>query len=174
MSPPESPDGTVRFEAVIVPHRSLSPAGFRRLLGSLLLLSGMISTGLWYLGAWPVIGFNGAEVLLAFYLLRRNAAGARATEMLLLSDTGLMIVRTDASGRSWQRRLEPHWLRAYLEERPGRAPALMLQDRAKRMEVGAALGAEEKRQLAAALQEAIHRLRNPVFDNPQLRDETDR
>ena len=38
------------------------------------------------------------------------------------------------------------------------------------MEVGAELGEAEKRDLAEALNLALHRHRNPVFDNPQLRE----
>jgi hypothetical protein len=34
--------------------------------------------------------------------------------------------------------------------------------------VGSCLGAAEKRELAAALEDALHRWRNPRFDNPQL------
>ena len=37
-----------------------------------------------------------------------------------------------------------------------------------REEVARALGEEEKRELAAALAEALHRLRHPVFENPHL------
>ena len=33
-----------------------------------------------------------------------------------------------------------------------------------------ALGEAEKRDLAACLTRALHRARNPVFDNPQLRE----
>jgi uncharacterized membrane protein len=170
MSSADAPGEAVQFEAVIVPHRSLSPAGVRWVVGSLLALSGVISAGLWYLGAWPVIGFSGVGVLLAIWLVQRNAAGVKATEMLILSDAGLVVVRTDVAGRRWERRLEPHWLRAGLEERPGGTPALVLRTRGRRMEVGAALGAEEKLQLAAALQDAIYRQSHKVFDNPQLRD----
>jgi hypothetical protein len=36
-------------------------------------------------------------------------------------------------------------------------------------EVGAQLGEEEKRDLAAALGAAMERWRNPVFDNEQLK-----
>jgi hypothetical protein len=35
-------------------------------------------------------------------------------------------------------------------------------------EVGRCLGEAEKRDLAAALDAALHRWRNPRFDNPQL------
>ena len=167
MAPPPS---TATFEAVIIPHRSLSRAGLQWLVGVICLLSTLISLGLWFIGAWPVIGFNGAEIALAVILLRRNARASRASEMLLLSDEGLRIVRTDMAGRRVERNLQPAWLRAGLEERPGRAPALWLSDRSGRMEVGAELGEDEKRDLASALSLALHRHRNPTFDNPQLRD----
>ena len=160
---------TAEFEAVIIPHRSLTRAGLQWLMGVICLLSTLISVGLWFIGAWPVIGFNGAEIALAIMLLRRNARASRASELLLLSDEGLRVVRTDMGGRRVERSLQPAWLRAELEERPGRTPALWLSDRGGRMEVGAELGEAEKRDLAAALAQALHRHRNPRFDNPQLR-----
>lgn len=164
----QSPD-VPRFEAVIIPHRSLSPAGLRRLVGFLCLLSSGIATGLWFAGAWPAVGFCGGEMLLAVALLFRNARASRRTEMLLLTDSGVRIVRTDAAGRRSERRLSAAWLNAVLAERPGRTPALLLCGRGVRMEVAADLGEGEKRDLAEALRAALHRLRNPVFDNPQLR-----
>ncbi len=164
-----APQPAAEFEAVIIPHRSLTRAGLQWLVGIICLLSTMISVGLWFIGAWPVIGFNGAEIALAVVLLRRNARASRASEMLLLSDEGLRVVRTDMGGRRVERSLQPSWLRAELEERPGRTPALWLADRGGRMEVGAELGEAEKRDLAAALALALHRHRNPTFDNPQLR-----
>ena len=166
-----SPLPSAGFEAVFFAHRSLSGVGVRWLVGFICLLSTLISMGLWYAGAWPVIGFNGAEVALALVLLRRNARASRASEMLLLSDEGLRVVRTDMAGRRAERHLQPAWLRAELEERAGRVPALWLSDRGGRMEVGAELGEAEKRDLAAALAAALHRHRNPLFDNPQLRAE---
>ena len=166
-----SPRPSATFEAVIIPHRSLTRAGLRRLVGFICVLSTVISLGLWYIGAWPVVGFNGAEIALALVLLRRNARASRASELLLLSDEGLRVVRTDMAGRRVERRLQSAWLRAGLEERPGRVPALWLSDRGGRMEVGAELGEAEKRDLALALVAALHRHRNPTFDNPQLRAE---
>ena len=160
----------VEFEAVIIPHRSLTRAGLRWLIGFICLVSTGISVGLWFLGAWPVIAVNGIEIALAIILLRRNAQASRASEMLLLSADGLRIVRTDMGGRRMERSLQPAWLRSDLEDRPGRAPVLWLSDRFHRMEVGAELGEVEKRDLAAALAEALYRHRHPTFDNPQLRD----
>ncbi len=158
-----------RFEAMIVPHRSLGRTGLRWVAGSLCVLSGGISAGLWMIGAWPVIGFTGLEVLLAVWLINRHAR-AGASERLLLSDAGLRVVRTDGAGRGWERRLQGGWLRVSLQERPGRTPALLLHDRRARLEVGADLGEAEKRALALALREALHRQRHPSFDNAQLRE----
>ena len=161
--------GQAVFEAIITPHRSLSAAGVRRVVAALLLLSAGISTGLWFIGAWPVVGFNGAEMLLAIVLLRRNAREYRQEERLLLTASGLHIVRTDLRGRRTTRRLNSGWLNAVLQTRPGRAPCLLLVERNRQVEVGAQLGEDEKRDLAAAIRQALHRQRNPVFDNPQLR-----
>lgn len=141
----------------------------RRLVGFILLLSGGLSVGLWTIGAWPVIGFNGAEVGLALVLLTRNAREKRRMERLVLAEDGFLVQRTDARGRiTASRRLDVGWLQAVLEERPGRVPALLLVERGRRLEVGADLGEAEKRDLAAALRAALHRFRNPVFHNLQL------
>lgn len=160
----------VHFEAVITPHRSLGRRGLRVLVGAILVLSGVISAGLWWLGAWPAVGIDGAEIALAVALLHWNARQRHACEMLLLSDSGLRVVRTDARGRRQERTLPAAWLRVHLHERPGQAPALVLHARGARLEVARALGEAEKRDLAEALRAALDRWRNPTFDNPQLRD----
>lgn len=158
----------VFFEAVITPYRSLSPRAFRRLIGVMLALCMATSTAFWLLGAWPIAGFSGVEILLAVVLLRANARAARASELVLLTEAGLRVLRTDARGRRTERTLPPHWLRLHLEESPGRVPRLLLAVRGEREEIGAALGEAEKRDLAASLERALHDWRNPHFDNPQL------
>lgn len=159
----------VLFEAVIVPHRSLSRVGLRCLLG-VVLAGCVVSSSVFVLaGAWPVGVFTGAELVLAGALFRLHMRAARASEMLLLSPDGLRVVRTAPDGAMESRRLPADWMTVRLEERPGRVPALLLLGRGVREEVGAALGEDAKRDLAAALAAALHRRRNPVFDNPQLR-----
>ncbi len=161
----------VVFEAEVTPHRSLSARGLRRVIGFVAVVSLCTTSVFWYIGAWPIAGFNGGEILLAMVLLRAHARSRRQREVLLLSNQSLRIVRTDAKGRDSESRLSPGWLNVILQERPGRVPGLFLTSRGQHVEVGAALGEPEKRDLAAALSEAVHRLKNPVFDNPQLRAE---
>jgi len=156
------------FEAVIVPHRSLSPRGLRWLIGLICGLCALTAFRFWLIGAWPVIVFSAVEVGLAVLLLRVNAGRARASEMILLTDRTLRVVRTTAAGRRQERELPPTWLNVALEETAGRAPRLVLVARGVREEIGAPLGEAERRDLARALSGALHRARNPQFDNPQL------
>ena len=167
----ESQPDPVVFEAEITPHRSLSPRGLRLIVGSVCLVSLCTTSMFWYLGAWPIAGFNGGEILLAMVLLRTHARSRKRRELLLLSGRSLRILRTDAQGRASEHSLAPFWLNVTLQERPGRVPGLYVSARGQHMEVATALGEPEKRDLAAALADAVHRLKNPVFDNPQLRPE---
>jgi uncharacterized membrane protein len=132
--------------------------------GSLTVTSMMV-----LLGAWPVIGFNGADIALASFMLWLNIRAARATETITLSDSALRISRKDIHGRSESFSIAPYWLNVVLEERAGTVPKLLLSSRGRQTEIARQLGEAEKRDLAAALTRALHRWRNPRFDNPQLR-----
>ncbi len=156
------------FEAELAPHRSLSKHGLRALIGGLLLASLAITTVFWALGAWPVAGFNGVEIVLAALLMRVHAKALKRREILRLTEAGLRIVRDDGKGGRSEHELQPAWLRISLTERPGRCPGLYLSSRGRHVEVAAMLGEPEKRDLFYALAEALHRLRHPVFVNPQL------
>ncbi len=166
-----TPHDPIVFEAEVTPHRSLSRRGLRLVIGAVGAVSLCTTTVFWWLGAWPIAGFNGGEILLAMVLLRAHAKSSRERELLLLSGQALRILRTDAAGRNTVRSLPPGWLNVILQERPGRVPGLYLASRGQQVEVAAALGEPEKRDLAEALTAAVHRLKNPVFDNPQLRTE---
>lgn len=158
------------FEAVIVPHRSLSRRRVCVLVAVLCLLCSLIGLRSWLLGAWPVLGFSAAEIGLVVFLIRLNVRRARAVELVILSEDGLRIARTDMNGRRTEKTLPADWLNVVLEETPGRVPILLLTRRGLKEEIAAVLGEHEKRNLAAALSAALHRMRNPRFDNPQLRE----
>jgi uncharacterized membrane protein len=156
------------FEAVIVPHRSLSRRGLFTLIGAICAISMGTSTMFWLMGAWPIAVFNGAEITLAVLLLRWNVRAARANEVILLSPSLLRVIRTTAQGARSEVQLAPGWLRVELQERKGRVPGLYLAAHGERIEVGASLGEPEKLSLADGLRAALDGWRNPRFDNPQL------
>jgi uncharacterized membrane protein len=156
------------FEATSRPQQSLNRTGMRVVAVVLVLgvgLSGLLFT---LLGAWPVLGFAGAElaIVLGLFLLHRRWAG-RCIERISLSDAGLRIMRIDGRGRAYEAVLEPYWARLRVEE--GAAPRLLIGQRGQESEIGLYLNEDEKRDLARALSAALARYREPRFDNPQLR-----
>jgi uncharacterized membrane protein len=156
------------FEAVVTPHRSLSQRGIFILLGCLGAASLSVTLLFWYLGAWPIAGFNGVEMTVAAALLRQHARSRRVREVLRLTADHVHIDRFDINGTHTQASLPAAWLNVHLEEKPGRVPGLFLTTHGHREEVARVLGETQKRDLAEALGAALHRLRNPVFLNPQL------
>ena len=163
------PANETLFQAVVVPHRSLSRRGLYTLIGTVCAASAVISTICFLLGAWPVAGFSGAEIALAVVLLRLNARAVRRSELIMMTPTTLHVIRTDANGARTERRLDAAWLNAVLLDRPARVPALLLRGPHEEIELARDLGETEKRTLAEALAKALHQRRHPVFDNPQLR-----
>ncbi len=158
------------FQAVVRPHRSLSPRGLRLLILGLCSCSLTISALFYLAGAWPIMGFCGAEIGLAVLLLKLNQKQARRSETITLRPAEIEVTRLDEAGRHSVRRLRSAWLNVVLEERPARVPGLYLRSRSEQEELARDSGEVEKRDLAARLADALHRVRNPIFDNPQLRD----
>ena len=75
------------FRAILHPHRSLGPKGFMILMG--LLCAVNFGTGMmfWMLGAWPIMGFCGLDVLLDPYT--GSAAGTKRVVALQDIDIAL-------------------------------------------------------------------------------------
>ena len=163
-------DDRTLFEAVITPHRSLTG---RQAIAVALVLSGLsiaLGGALAWLGAWPVLGFSGAEIALAAMLLVRHARAGCEAERVRLTDRTIHVVRDDGRGRVRRRALSTAWLAVALEERPGTVPRLVLRRRGVTIEIARVLGEDEKRALGEALAAALADLRSPRFDYVQLRD----
>jgi uncharacterized membrane protein len=160
----------ILFEAVSTPSQSLSARGLRLLC--LLSAAGAAVPGGFFLllGAWPVLGFLGLEVIGVLTLValhRRWSAAAR--EVVQLTEGALRV--TTANGRGGRREtvLEPYWARVVLQEVAGGVSRLFLVQRSRQVELGCFLSDPEKRDLGEALDAALRRYRTPEFDNPQLR-----
>ncbi|WP_428374845.1 DUF2244 domain-containing protein [Lichenicoccus sp.] len=157
--------GPVLFEARMTPNSSLS-AQARTVV--ILLLTGAsvaIGTLFWVLGAWPVPGFCGLEVLLACMLLYRNARDLRRAEWIELREQSLLLTRIDSNQGKLERRLSPYWLRVDLHDRPGSIVRVRLHGHGVQEEIGRFLDEVGRRVLAQELRVALHSCRNPRYEN---------
>lgn len=153
-----------------MPDRSLGRGGMRVVVGLVGGVSLLIGGVFLAVGAWPVLGFMGAEFALVVGLLAlHRRRRARMVEALRLTGATLWIGRQDGAGRRVELALDPYWVRARLEPRAGQVSRLVLATHGREIEVGALLGEAEKRDLARALAAALAAYRAPRFDNPQLR-----
>ncbi|MDD2878127.1 MAG: DUF2244 domain-containing protein [Acidiphilium sp.] len=165
-----TPGATAIFEAILTPHRSMGRRGMFVVFGVMAAGSLLVTCLMYFLGAFPVIGFNGADLILAIVLYNMNMRGGRASEVILLTNERLTITRTTPRGQRNEISMAPGWLRVQLDENTGSNPILSIVNRDTRHIVGTALGEAERRDLAEALKAAFARLRSPRFDNPQTRD----
>ncbi|MBB5373664.1 DUF2244 domain-containing protein [Acidocella aromatica] len=155
------PASPLFFEADLRPHRSLSRGALLAVLGGMAVGSLYVTTLMYLLGAWPVVGFNGVDLALAALLFWLNARAARAREIIRLNNDDIEITHITPSGRRSVVFIPPGWARAELEERPGAVPHLVIRTPAARREIGRQLGEAQKRDLAAAINRALARWRSP-------------
>ncbi|WP_372003010.1 DUF2244 domain-containing protein [Tistrella mobilis] len=162
-----SSDGPLIFDALLTPHRSLPPSGFRWVMFG---IAGVLAPmGIYFmtLGAWPVFGFCGLEILLIWLGFRASYISGRAFERLHLTHERLRVEQTDHRGRTRAHDFQPYWLRVELVEpdageEDGFGPReLALTSHGRRLIIGHFLTPEERRDLARALETALHRARMP-------------
>jgi uncharacterized membrane protein len=152
--------GRVFFDAILRPNRSLSPFGFRLLIAVFGTALFAVGSTFWMIGAWPVMGFCGLELVLLYGAFRLNFRSGGAYERLRLSDDGLEISRMRPNGavaRVW--RLQPAWLRIDIDNPPEHDSQLTLSSHGRRMVVGSFLTPDERLEVAEALREALVRWR---------------
>jgi uncharacterized membrane protein len=157
------------FEALIVPYRSLTLNGALIVVSALVVMTSAVALRFWLLGAWPVLMFAFVEIPLLVVLLTLNMRQARANELIMLDATQVTVLRTDPAGRRRQEILPAAWLRVVLNATNGTS-SVVLSSQGRICEVGAFLHEQDKTSLFKSLETAIHRVNNPRFDNPQLRE----
>ena len=144
---------------LLTPHRSLSRKGFLLVMGTIAGLNLIGGTVFWLLGAWPVVGFMGLDVLLIWWAFKANFAAARRAERIEVTDQELILERLFPGHAPFESRFVRGWVRVELEEDREREliGRLYLNARHKRTEIGSFLSPAERKTLAGALKQALAR-----------------
>ncbi len=151
----------VFFDAVLYPHRSLPPRGFLVLMLLLGAVSFAAGVSFVLIGAWPIFGYFGVDVLVVYLAFRASYRSARMHECVRLTEDTLTVERVGQRGdrRRWQ--FQPFWLRVVLEEHD-ETNRLLLTSHGRELVVGGFLAPQERRSLAAALKDALIRWRQHI------------
>ncbi len=114
----------------------------------------------WLIGAWPVVGFFGLDVLLIQQAFRLNYRAAKAFEEVTVTRQSLNIRKVSASGRVQEFGFNPYWARLEIDRRPDRLISrLCITSHGQRLDIGSFLGPDERESFSAAFSAALGKVR---------------
>jgi uncharacterized membrane protein len=155
------------FSALLTPHRSLNRTGFLVLMIFLCAISFAAGMVFLLMGAWPVLGFFGLDVLAIWWAFRLNFRSAKASEEITVTHSELRVRRTSHRGHVVEWVLNPLWVRLDRKEDPEFGiERLYLVSRGRLVSVGSFLGPDEKASFAKALLAALHAAKRGPTYNP--------
>ena len=155
------------FSALLTPHRSLSGAGFVVLMAVIAGLSFAGGLVFFVVGAWPVVGFLGLDVVLIYWAFRANYLAAAAYEEVTVTASELRVRQVSHRGDVAEWSLNPLWTQLDRETHAEYGLLrLFLVSRGKRLAVAGFLGPTEKESFATALSAAIGEAKRGVTRNP--------
>ena len=148
---------TKPWQAILTPHRSLSKQGFLIVMSLVIGVNLVVGVVFTAIGAWPVAGFAGLDVLILWWAFRANFADARQCERISITAHELVLDRLYGTNPPEQRRFVRCWVRVELQEDHEREliGRLSLVSGQTRLAIGEFLAPEERKTLARALRQAL-------------------
>jgi uncharacterized membrane protein len=155
------------FSATLTPHRSLNRTGFLVVMAFVSVVSFAAGVAFLLMGAWPVVGFFGLDVLAVYWAFRVNFRRAKASEEIRLTPSELHVRRISHRGHVVEFTFNPLWVQLDREMHAEFGiERLYLVSKGRRIAIGSFLGAEEKESLSNALMAALQAARRGPTYNP--------
>ena len=140
---------------VLSSYRSLSPRGFVILMSFLAAVSFIAGVAFLLMGAWPVFGFFGLDVLLIYVAFKLNYRSGRLYETVELDPALLTVTRVHPSGEVERFEFNPYWVRVQLSEGNDGRTSLALSSHGRSFGFARFLTDEERREFAGVLGDAL-------------------
>jgi uncharacterized membrane protein len=155
------------FSALLTPHRSLNRTGFLAVMLFLTVVSFVTGIAFLMMGAWPVFGFFGLDLLVIWWAFKVNFRTARASEEIVVTASELRVRRVSHRGHVAEWAFNPLWVKLDLEaDEEFGIERLYLVSRGRRLSIGSFLGPNEKASFAKALLDALNAAKRGPTYNP--------
>lgn len=144
------------FRVLLTPHRSLGRQGFIVLMG--ILVGFWIALGGLFLsmGAWPVFGFFGLDVLLVYLAFKASYRSGRMAEEVAVSRTRLDITKVSPSGRRVAHSFNPFWARFKIARHDEIGiTGMAVEGEGRNVPIGAFLNPDDRESFANAFGQAL-------------------
>jgi uncharacterized membrane protein len=103
------------------------------------------------MGAWPVFGFFGLDVLAVYIAFKLNYRDAKAHEIIEISAERMLLTQITAKGAKQDIEFNPYWVRLRLDELPDGRAGLVLISHGRETSFGNLLNHDERRDFARVL-----------------------
>jgi uncharacterized membrane protein len=155
------------FSALLTPHRSLNRTGFLVVMAFVSVVSFAAGLAFLLMGAWPVLGFFGLDLLAIYWAFRINFRRARASEEILVTPSELRVRRISHRGHVMEFVLNPLWVQLNRETHAEYGiEKLYLVSKGRHIAIAGFLGPDEKASFANALAAALQAARRGPTYNP--------
>ena len=144
------------FTAVLTPYRSLSPNGLLILMACLGMVSFVAGIVFWQIGAWPIFGFFGLDLVLIWLAFRWNYASAKRFEEVSVSRSEILIRKVGPRKQTQEYRFNPLWVRLSVDrvEDEG-VTKIALNSRGETVAIGNFLNPDDRTSFAGAMANAL-------------------
>ena len=148
------------FAATLTPHRSLTRRGYRYVIAVACVLASIPGIVFFSLGAWPVIGFLGLDVLAIGWALSASMKSGKQYEEVTLWPDELEVKQVSAKGKVELTRFNPFFVKLVIDrDFNERTTALHLRTRDADMVIGAFLNPDDKASFAKVFGSALKKAR---------------
>lgn len=154
-----APADFVFLDATLTPNRSLSATGFKVLMAVIAILCLVSGIAFFLIGAWPVVGFLGLDVLLVLIAFRASYRAGRLTEFVRVTRRALTVERLYPNGFRQTLEYPPLFVQVVVESRDEHHVTIRVRFKGKSIVIGSFLSPGERREFAAVLKDAIDRAR---------------
>jgi uncharacterized membrane protein len=155
------------FSALLTPHRSLNRTGFVVVMAFVTFVSFAAGLAFLLMGAWPVFGVFGLDVLAIYWAFRVNFRRAKASEEILVTPSELRLRRISHRGHVVEFVLNPLWVQLdQISHAEYGIEKLYLVSKGRRVSIASFLGPDEKASFAKALTAALQAARRGPTYNP--------
>ena len=149
------------FAAKLTPNRSMGRKGVRAVVVLVAVLATIPGIIFFSLGAWPVVGFMGLDVLLIWWALSSHQRDGRRYEQVTLWPDQLELKQVDGTGRETLTRFNPYLVKLVIDrDYNERTTGLHLRTRERDLVLGSFLNSDEKSSFAKAFGTALKRSRS--------------
>jgi uncharacterized membrane protein len=163
-SKPVPDNGFVYMDAELRPNRSLSANGFKIVMLSMASMSFVTGLGFLSIGAWPVVGFFGLDVLLIYLAFKVNfKSGERERETVRVTAAQIAISRTCYRGHIGWWHVSPTFARVQVEQLNDYEAAVHLTAGGTSVPLATCLSPPERLAFAEALKDALDQARNERY-----------